>query len=742
MKILFLTTAYPGLSPKGYGLGTAISHTASALAGKGHEVHVLCLTGHRRTSVRASVVCHEFALGDLRFGPRHPYGERAHQVFLNADAPLAELYQYWCEYAHLAAGGFVPDIIDAHDFKALGYFFVQHRRLGYPEAAAPILTSCHSNQFAMYEQDRDLAFSWPRMLLRQRQAYQLVGSDNRFAVSQFMADRISERFHLPRPPVYYTCSAHAVPENRLPPCDNDELLYFGQLSYLKGILTLLQTCAGLWDEGLSFVLKLQGASQWYPPRGTDMATHIRTEYGRYIRRGLLRILPHAEDFETVRNALAQSRAVVLPTLMESLSHTCIEAMSYGRPVIASDRGGHTELVEPGSSGFLYEDERGLAQALKRVLAASPAELAEWGDSANRRVCRLVSVKNALPVYERICRETVERSHSEGPGTFPASPFADRRRFAAVPAPPTESRGGETVAGLIHVVMPCFNHGRFLREALDSIRNSTYRPIRLTVVDDASTDPRSREEFAALQKETVSDKGWEVHWVREPRNQGPVAIRNRWGRSSDAEFLCFVDADDRVRPSYFEHAAAVLKRYANVGFVGGWVEAFGGKSFTWVITDVDLPMFLLRNQAMGPSLIRRRAWPGQTLPSVGEDYDAFMSMVEQGWLGVNLPETVYDYRIQRRSRYHSATGDGHRIALADIARRHGPLYHLFGEEIYAFLVQNYQYGARPWRSRLVDWKEARVCRLRSAVRFALAHPRRLWRLPLELARILRHEGAGR
>lgn len=501
-------------------------------------------------------------------------------------------------------------------------------------------------------------------------------------------------------------------------------------------------CAVLWNEGQTFVLKLLGDSQWYAAKEMDMAAYIRREYGDYIARGMLRIFPHTGDFGTIKGMLSQSRAVVHPSLMESLSHSCIEAMSFGRPVIASDRGGHTELVQHEVSGFIYSDDRGLETALKRVLGASRTELETWGRNANRRICELVSVENALPQYERICQETIARAGAEKRSLFPGVAFADKRRFAVMPAPESTGGAGERVADLLHVIIPCFNHGRFLNDVIESVRDSTYRPIRLTIIDDGSTEARTQMELSALEKQFSSGDGMEIRWFREPRNIGPAAVRTRWGQSTNAEFICFVDADDKVRPGYFARAIAVLRKYGNVGFVGGWIDGFGKRSFSWIITDVDLPLFLLRNQAMGPSVIRRCAWQGQTLPTVGEDHDGYLAMVEKGWLGVNLPETVYDYRIKRGSFYHAATANEFRLMMTSIARRHERLYRIFGDEIFAILAQNHLFGPPRANGRLARLKSVKACQIRSTISFVLARRRGIWKLPLALLRLLLPDRSGR
>ena len=97
------------------------------------------------------------------------------------------------------------------------------------------------------------------------------------------------------------------------------------------------------------------------------------------------------------------------------------------------------------------------------------------------------------------------------------------------------------------VVPVFNGGRYLSQALDSILGQTYSPKEVIVADDGSTD-------ATL--EIVAGYGDEVQLVSQ-ETQGPSATRNLGLRAAKGEFVAFLDADDLWRP---EKLARQMARY--------------------------------------------------------------------------------------------------------------------------------------------------------------------------------------
>lgn len=115
------------------------------------------------------------------------------------------------------------------------------------------------------------------------------------------------------------------------------------------------------------------------------------------------------------------------------------------------------------------------------------------------------------------------------------------------------------APLVSIVIPCYNHGAFLDEALASIGTPAVA-TEIVVVDDGSTDSTSD---VVARFETANA----FRSVRQ-QNSGLAAARNRGLRESRGEFVVFLDADDRLAPGAVDFAAAVLDERPACAFVFG------------------------------------------------------------------------------------------------------------------------------------------------------------------------------
>ena len=121
-----------------------------------------------------------------------------------------------------------------------------------------------------------------------------------------------------------------------------------------------------------------------------------------------------------------------------------------------------------------------------------------------------------------------------------------------------SRGGRrtpsTVGGRLNpristvsIVIPAYNLGRYLAEAIDSVLGQDYPHVELMVVDDGSSDQTA---------EVLHSYGPSIIWWTQPNAGQAAALNAGWGRAS-GEILAYLSADDSLAASAVSNAVRVL-----------------------------------------------------------------------------------------------------------------------------------------------------------------------------------------
>lgn len=220
---------------------------------------------------------------------------------------------------------------------------------------------------------------------------------------------------------------------------------------------------------------------------------------------------------------------------------------------------------------------------------------------------------------------------------------------------------------ISVVIPCFNHGEFLREAVASVTSAQRGDLELIVIDDGSHDERTRKELDSLE-------AGGIHVIRQ-ENKGPSAARNAAILASKGEYILPLDADDHLRPGFLDGAISILDSQPKVGIVYGDAEWFGLRTGRWVTGPFDTNRLLYWNFIPVSAVFRRSVWEqngGYDSASRPEDYDFWLCALEHGWQFAYIPEVLFECRALENSRNTSTHGRIPQLA-ASIAQKHGPLY---------------------------------------------------------------------
>jgi len=162
---------------------------------------------------------------------------------------------------------------------------------------------------------------------------------------------------------------------------------------------------------------------------------------------------------------------------------------------------------------------------------------------------------------------------------------------------------------ISVIIPCYNTGRYIREAVASIRAQNISfPYEIIVVDDGSTDASTHSITTQLQKERN-----DLRIIYGALNGGPSVARNLAIEHARCDYIFPLDSDDKlsVKPEhlagggYMQRAVELLEGNKDVVFAYSKKEYFGAVHSPYVyITSYDEKRLLARHN-VGPFIIYRK-----------------------------------------------------------------------------------------------------------------------------------------
>lgn len=224
--------------------------------------------------------------------------------------------------------------------------------------------------------------------------------------------------------------------------------------------------------------------------------------------------------------------------------------------------------------------------------------------------------------------------------------------------------------IVSVVIPCYNYGEFVEEAIDSCLNSTLQDFEIIVVNNGSTDPYTIEVLNRLNKP-------QTRVVHIKTNIGLPYGRNFGIKEAKGPYILPLDADDKIHPTFIEKAVLVMEAKPQVGFVTCGMEYFGDEYWVWMPPAFDFDRLLIQNYVNVTSLFRKEAWSeaggyNESMLDGYEDWDFWISLAERGWLGETIPEVLFFYRRHGKTMAYDA-GQKHACIVKQIQANHPNLY---------------------------------------------------------------------
>ncbi|WP_080415367.1 glycosyltransferase [Burkholderia ubonensis] len=158
--------------------------------------------------------------------------------------------------------------------------------------------------------------------------------------------------------------------------------------------------------------------------------------------------------------------------------------------------------------------------------------------------------------------------------------------------------------LVSVVIPCFNYGHLVHEAVQSILDQTCKDVEIIVVEGGSSAAESRQRIAELAERAPDN----VRILLQDRPHRAGANRNFGISHARGRYICCLDADDLLAPTYLEKAVFLLETYA-YDVVSAGLKRFGeNNTETWnPMERPDLPSLLNGNEVVTCAVFRKELW---------------------------------------------------------------------------------------------------------------------------------------
>jgi glycosyltransferase involved in cell wall biosynthesis/SAM-dependent methyltransferase len=203
--------------------------------------------------------------------------------------------------------------------------------------------------------------------------------------------------------------------------------------------------------------------------------------------------------------------------------------------------------------------------------------------------------------------------------------------------------------LVSVVIPCFNYGQYVEQAIRSVLSQTFTNLEIIVVEGGSTDGTTPQILRALEQSGLPRTRFvyrtEPHLAGDNRNFGIGLARGR--------YVCCLDADDLIKPTYVE-IAIFLAEFGGYDMVYPSVSCFQGSDFCWLLSDPTWPEIADGNQASTVAMFRKAAWEhvggfrdwGKGDQHVPEDWEFWVRLIGHGFSGKSIREPLMLYRVHQ------------------------------------------------------------------------------------------------
>jgi glycosyltransferase involved in cell wall biosynthesis len=204
---------------------------------------------------------------------------------------------------------------------------------------------------------------------------------------------------------------------------------------------------------------------------------------------------------------------------------------------------------------------------------------------------------------------------------------------------------------ISIVIPCYNQGIYLDDALQSIADYPERDnYEIIIVNDGSTDTATLNILKKLET-----KG--CHIIHQP-NKGLGAARNSGIKAATGKYILPLDCDNKITVAYIDEGIRLLDNDPTLDVVYGNAAYFGEKTGIWESGEFNLQRLMIENYIDACAVFRKSTWEeiggyDEKMPVMGyEDWDLWLRIAFANGKFIYINKVCFYYRYTSTSMIHS------------------------------------------------------------------------------------------
>ena len=196
---------------------------------------------------------------------------------------------------------------------------------------------------------------------------------------------------------------------------------------------------------------------------------------------------------------------------------------------------------------------------------------------------------------------------------------------------------------VSVVTPCFNYGKYLQAAVESVIGQTYQNFEIIIINDGSTDNTKEVAESIIAKYP----NYSIRLINQKNSGQPAISRNRGILEANGEYILCLDADDMLLPTMLEKCMNILEQDRSIAIAYTDRQDFDGVNQIVQAKNYDFSQLKYANHISYCALFRREVWDkigGYRTNIKGcEDWDFWVAAGARGYFGRRIPEPLFKYR---------------------------------------------------------------------------------------------------